>query len=302
MPYPQDPLRSSCYWSTSPVYPFSIISGWWFGTCFSILWEFHNPNWRAHIFQGGLKPPIRFYQILFMNISRIVFLETDQLKMIDSPPEIHSYVMGGSGQAYDWRHQHQQCGATENGWFCWWWWDSFGWWSDLAVRFRAPRLGARWLPDPVGRIQLQPQGSGILIFATWRLRKAWCVTGRGPKIWWRVEWKVILHTVIIEDIQELSENRSSIWNGFGRIIPPFLDIDCWWSPAFSKPPSTNIRRTRAWCRIWWSGSNHKHDTDSNAGSKTMWTPSLLKSVVKLEISWERCYEMFKKIGETLESL
>ena len=27
---------------------------------------------------------------------------------------------------------------------------------------------------------------------------------------------VILHTVIIEDIQELSENRSSIWNGFGR--------------------------------------------------------------------------------------
>ena len=26
----------------------------------------------------------------------------------------------------------------------------------------------------------------------------------------------IVHTVIIEDIQELSENRSSIWNGFGR--------------------------------------------------------------------------------------
>ena len=26
----------------------------------------------------------------------------------------------------------------------------------------------------------------------------------------------IVFTVIIEDIQELSENRSSIWNGFGR--------------------------------------------------------------------------------------
>jgi hypothetical protein len=26
----------------------------------------------------------------------------------------------------------------------------------------------------------------------------------------------ILHTVIIENIQELSENRSSIWNGLGR--------------------------------------------------------------------------------------
>ena len=31
----------------------------------------------------------------------------------------------------------------------------------------------------------------------------------------------ILHTVIIEDIQELSENRSSIWNGFGRAENPF---------------------------------------------------------------------------------
>ena len=46
---------------------------------------------------------------------------------------------------------------------------------------KTPRLGARGLPDPVGRIQLQPQGSGILSFAKWRLRKAWCVKGRGPQ-------------------------------------------------------------------------------------------------------------------------
>ena len=39
-------------------------SGWWFGTWMDydvpFSWEFHNPNWRRHIFQRGwLKPPTR---------------------------------------------------------------------------------------------------------------------------------------------------------------------------------------------------------------------------------------------------
>ena len=29
------------------------ITGWWFGTFFSIYWECHHPNWRTHIFQRG---------------------------------------------------------------------------------------------------------------------------------------------------------------------------------------------------------------------------------------------------------
>ena len=29
------------------------MAGWWFGTCFSIYWEFHHPNWQTHIFQRG---------------------------------------------------------------------------------------------------------------------------------------------------------------------------------------------------------------------------------------------------------
>ena len=33
----------------------------------------------------------------------------------------------------------------------------------------------------------------------------------------------ILLTTVIEDIQELSENRSSIWNGFGRAEKTILN-------------------------------------------------------------------------------
>ena len=36
----------------------SFLTGWWFGTWFSLMtfhinWECHHPNWRTHIFQRG---------------------------------------------------------------------------------------------------------------------------------------------------------------------------------------------------------------------------------------------------------
>ena len=41
------------------------FTGWWFGTffSFSIYWEFHHPNWRTHILQGGRSTTNQFRMI-----------------------------------------------------------------------------------------------------------------------------------------------------------------------------------------------------------------------------------------------
>ena len=43
-------------------------SGWWFGTWIlwlSVYWEFHNPNWRTHMFQRGRYTTNQYYSSWF---------------------------------------------------------------------------------------------------------------------------------------------------------------------------------------------------------------------------------------------
>ena len=67
------------------------ITGWWFGA-FGLFfnWEFHNPNWRSHIFRGvGLNHQAVYFAIAWM----CCFLWIAKSLARENPPRLHSAWM-----------------------------------------------------------------------------------------------------------------------------------------------------------------------------------------------------------------
>ena len=98
-------------------------------------------------------------------------------------------------------------------------------WGSLGARVLTNRhFSIFWCPAPSDFLRSKPPDLvASSLWGAWQgpMAKKHRVNGRTQlQIIW-IQIYFIVHTVIIEDIQELSENRSSIWNGFGRAEKPF---------------------------------------------------------------------------------